>query len=168
MFTVMQRTTIAVVALTLGLSASASAQHRGRVVVVPRGGFHAPIFYEPYWGPYYGYGYPYYYGYYGRPAADVRVDVTPKQAQVYVDGFFAGEARDFNGAFKRLHTLPGGHAITLYLDGYRTVTENVYVRPDSTFTMRDTMQKLGAGEVSAPPPPPASQSGPPADPPTDR
>jgi hypothetical protein len=68
---------------------------------------------------------------------------------------YAGTADDFDGVFKRLHTSPGGHAITLYLDGYRTVTRNVYVRPDSTFKMHDTMEKLGAGEVSTPPPLPA-------------
>jgi hypothetical protein len=38
--------------------------------------------------------------------------------------------------------------------GYRTVTQNIYVRPGSTFKMNDTMDKLGAGEVSAPPPSP--------------
>ncbi len=156
MSTLMKRTTMAAMVLMLGLSVSAFAQHRGRVVVVPRFGFHAPLFYEPYWGPYWNpyhhYGYPLYYG---GSGADVRVDVTPKQTEVYVDGYYAGEASDFNGVFKRLHTIPGGHAITLYLNGYRTVTDEVYVRPDSTFTMRDTMQKLAAGEVSAPPPTPA-------------
>jgi PEGA domain len=154
MSTLMKRTTMAMVVLTLGLSVPAYAQHRGRVIVVPRGGFHAPLFYEPYWGPYYRYDYPLYYG---APVGDVRVEVTPKQAQVYVDGFFAGVVSDFSGGSKRLHTLPGGHAITLYLDGYRTVTENIYVRPDSTFTMHDTMQRLGAGEASAPPPAPATE-----------
>ena len=88
----MKRTAIALVALTLGFSAPAFAQHRGRVIVVPRGGFHAPFFYEPYWGPYWGPYYRYNYPlYYGGSGADVRVDVTPKEARVYVDGFFAGE-----------------------------------------------------------------------------
>ena len=77
--------------------------------------------------------YPYArYPYVGRSYGDVRTQVTPKQAQVYVDGFYAGVAADFDGVFKRLHLTPGGHIITLYLDGYRTVTQNVYVRPDST------------------------------------
>ena len=82
----------------------------------------------------------------------MRTQVTPKQAQVYVDGFYAGVAADFDGVFKRLHLTPGGHIITLYLDGYRTVTQNVYVRPDSTFKLNDTMDRLAAGQTSAPPP----------------
>ena len=41
------------------------------------------------------------------------------------------------------------------LEGYRTVTQNIYLAPGSTFKMRDTMDKLAAGEVSTPPPLPA-------------
>jgi hypothetical protein len=139
------------------VGASASAQpFRGRAVLVPRAYVYAP-FYDPFWryDPYYPYaGYPA-----GRPYADVRTQVTPKQAQVYVDGFYAGVAGDFDGVFKRLHLTPGGHAITLYLDGYRTVTQDVYVRPDATFKLNDTMERLSAGQTSEPPPPPVTRPG---------
>jgi hypothetical protein len=129
---------------------------RGRVII--RGGL-----YDPFWGPYYPYGYGYGYPYgYGVPygayddsltlTGDVKTEVTPKQAQVYVDGYYAGVADDFDGAFQRLHISPGGHAITLRLDGYRTVTQNIYVRPDSTFKLKESMGKLGPGETSEPVP----------------
>ena len=144
------RVALLVPAVLLVLGASAHAQpFRGRVVVVPRPYVYAP-FYDPFWryDPYYPYaGYPV-----GRPNADVRTEVTPKQAQVYVDGFYAGVAGDFDGVFKRLHLTPGGHAITLYLEGYRTVTQDVYVRPDSTFKLNETMERLSAGQTSEPPP----------------
>ena len=133
-----------VTVLIATFSATAQAQRfrggfGGRVG--PRWGFNLGVrpFYAPFWGPYYPYGaYPYAV----RPTADVRVQVLPKQAEVFVDGFYAGRADDFDGAFKRLHTTPGGHAITLHLEGYRTVTQNIYVRPDSTFKTQDTMDKL--------------------------
>lgn len=111
-----------------------------------------------YWGAYpwgWGWGYPYGYGVYtyGVPrAADVKTDVTPKQAEVYVDGYYAGIAEDFNGAFKQLHTSPGGHTVTLRLDGYRTMTENIYVRRDSTFKLHETLTPLAPGEVTGPAP----------------
>jgi hypothetical protein len=155
MTTVMKRTLLVLAVLTLGWSVSANALPiRGRVVVVPRGRIYAPYVYDPFWGPYYRYGG---YAYVVRPTADVRVEVVPKQTEVYVDGFFAGVAGDFDGVFQRLHTAPGGHAITLHLDGYRTVTENVYVRPDSTFKIHESMDRLAAGDVSAPPPAPTSR-----------
>jgi hypothetical protein len=136
---------------------SANAQpYRGRFVV-GRGHVYARSFYDPFWRPYaYPYGvYPYgafrVYPFGARQEADVRVEVTPRQTEVYVDGFYAGVADDFDGVFERLHTTPGGHAITLHLEGYRTVTENIYVSPDSTYKLRDTMQKLAAGETSEAP-----------------
>ena len=156
MTTIKRTTTLAVVALALACSVSAEARPRDRIAlgvrIVPRAYVGVSPFFNPLWGPYYRY-YPYSaYPFVVRPTADVRVEVVPKQAEVFVDGFYAGTAGDFDGVFKRLHTTPGGHAITLYLEGYRTVTENVYVRPDSTFKMRDTMDKLSAGETSTPPP----------------
>ena len=143
--------------LLLLLGASANAQpFRGRAFLVPRAYFYAPL-YDPFWRyePYY----PYPGSAVGSAYGDVRTDVTPKQAQVYVDGFYAGVAGDFDGVFKRMHLAPGGHAITLYLEGYRTVTQDVYVRPDATFKLNDTMERLSAGETSAPPPPPVTREG---------
>ena len=53
--------------------------------------------------------------------ASVQFDVTPRQAEVFVDGYYAGIVDDFDGMFQRLRVEPGQHEITLYLDGYRTV-----------------------------------------------
>ena len=134
----------------------ASAQgRRGRVIVT--GGFgygYRPFFYDPFWGPY-----PYYgYGAYPigvRSAGEVRVLATPKQADVFVDGFYAGVVDDFDGTFQRLHMTPGGHAVTLHLEGYRTVTQNIYVAPDQTLKLQLAMDKLRPGEASDPVPIPA-------------
>jgi hypothetical protein len=138
-------------ALIVTVSATAQAQpfrHGGfGVRVGPRIGIGFGGFYDPFWGPYYPYGaYPYVVV---DPTGWVRVKGVPKETEVFVDGYLAGTAGTVS-------TTPGGHAITLFLPGYRTVTQNVYVRPGSTFKMNDTMEKLGAGEVSAPPPSPAS------------
>jgi len=92
---------------------------------------------------------------YAAPDASVRFDAKPKDAAVYVDGFFAGLVDDYNGLFQRLYTAPGGHEITLYLEGYRTYSERVYLSPDHTFKIHHRMEKLGAGEVADKPPAPA-------------
>ena len=54
----------------------------------------------------------------------------------------------------RLPTTPGGHDVTVFLPGYRTVTQSVYVSPGSTAKVNGTMDRLGAGEESTPPPAP--------------
>ena len=128
----------AALALTLASSATSSAQ----IIVGGR--------------------YPYrYYGY--ERDASVRFDVKPNDAAVYVDGYYAGVVDDFDGAFQRLRTSPGGHEITVYLEGYRTYTERAYLTPDNTLKIRHRMERLGPGETAqrppAPPPPPQYQPG---------
>ena len=93
----------------------------------------------------------------GSVYGDVRTPITPKQAEVYVDGFYAGTADDFDGVFKRFTSCRGVHAITLHLPGYRTITHDLYVRPDSTVKVSDTMERLESGQASAPPPEPMWQ-----------
>ena len=108
------------------------------------------------------YGYPPYpYPYYAvdRGSA-LRIEATPKEAQVYVDGYYAGIVDDFDGFFQKLRLPPGEHEVALYREGYRTVRQKVYLTTDSTFKIRYTMERLAAGEPSEPPP------APPAPPPT--
>src|SRR4030095_10427382 len=97
-----ERMTLLAMSLILLCSASAYAQVRGaRVVFVPHAYYYRPFFYDPWWVPS-----PYAVGTHG----DVKRQVTPKQAGVYVDGFYAGLVDDFDGTFKHLQTTPGGHA----------------------------------------------------------
>ena len=63
----------------------------------------------------------------------MRFEVKPKQAQVFVDGYYAGIVDDFDGAFQRLHTPPGAHEIELYMDGYRTARQQVFLPVNDTF-----------------------------------
>ena len=139
-------------ALVLMWASDASAQRRHGRFFGPRAFvYHPYVFYDPFWGPY-----PYAYGGYpialSGPRGDVRLQVTPKQAEVYVDGFYAGVVDNFDGAFKHLRVTPGGHTISLHLDGYRTVTENIYAAPDTTVKMHYDMQPLASGETSDYPP----------------
>jgi hypothetical protein len=125
---------------------------RGHVVFI--GGY----FYDPFFGPYPWWArtaYPYWYFPVYDQRAEVRIDVDPEEAEdaaaVYVDGFYAGIVDDFNGFFQSLPLPPGGHTVTIYLEGYRTVRWNVYLRPASVLNLADTMVRLPAGEVSEPP-----------------
>jgi PEGA domain-containing protein len=162
---------IAAVASLWPETADAQRRHpvrRGSVVFV--GGYFYDPFFGPYpWWPRTAYPLPYYPIYDNR--AEVRVLVTPEEAAVYVDGFYAGIVDDFDGFLQRLPLPPGGHEIVLYLDGYRTVRQRVYLMPASMFKLRYTMERLPAGETSDPPilalpipPPPAGSFIPPRTP----
>src|SRR5262245_27763555 len=81
------------------VAAPASAQaHHGHAHVVVAGGYYASPFwsgagwYSSWYGPFWPYGpYPYYYPYYSYdPTSALKLKVTPKDAEVYVDGSYAG------------------------------------------------------------------------------
>jgi hypothetical protein len=89
-------------------------------------------------------GYP---GYrYAEPEADVRIQVKPAEASVYVDGYFAGKVEDFDGAFQRLHVTPGEHEIVVYLEGYRSLHQKLYLSPHGNRKIEGTLERLSPGE----------------------
>lgn len=113
--------------------------------------------YDPFFYGYYGYSPFYYSGYYGyapyyyrgryRDSGSLRVIVDPEQTRVYVDGYYAGIADDFDGIFQRLSIPPGRHEITLKLDGYRTHRFRVYVPVEQTIKIHHVMER-GTGEAT--------------------
>jgi hypothetical protein len=147
---------LAALGLTLLLPAEAQAQ-RGdrraverrapapRVVVVAR-----PVVLPSWrigaWGWYPPYPYPYAYRDVYDDTAAVRVQVTQREAEVYVDGYYAGVVDDFDGVFQRLHVDPGEHEISLYLPGHATLVERVYLQPRSTFRIAAALTPLAPGE----------------------
>lgn len=89
-----------------------------------------------------------------------RIQVEPRQAEVYVDGQFAGLVDDFDGISQRLYAKPGEHQVEIYLNGYQTAREKVLFRPGVTLKLKAVLQPLAPGEAQPPRPQPAS---PPAD-----
>ena len=61
-------------------------------------------------------------------SASARLQVTPRQTEVFVDGFLAGVVDDFDGFAQRLRVASGEHVIELYLDGHKTVRESIASR----------------------------------------
>lgn len=162
----------AVIPLTLALaSGTAEAQRGRRVVVRPhttrvvvsgyvgfpyRWGYWDPYWFGPYWG------YPYYFGYWGGGyyydnSAEIRVQVKPKEAQVYVDGYYAGVVDDFDGVFQRLHVSAGEHELVVYLKGYHPLTQNLHLGQRQDTKIKANLQPLAAGEADAPLPQPIAR-----------
>jgi hypothetical protein len=116
---------------------------------------YAPYYYAPYaYGPY---AYAPYYGPLVYDTASARLQVTPRNTQVYVDGYFAGLVDEFDGYMQRLNVAPGTHELQLYLDGHRTFTQKVLFTRGNTVKLIHAMQPLGPGETLAPPPKPIEQ-----------
>jgi hypothetical protein len=107
-----------------------------RVVVVgPRFGWG----WGPYWGnPYWGV-YPY-YGYYGVPATgDLKFDTKDKDAQVYIDGAYAGTI----GKLKTMHLRPGAYNIEVREQGRTELDQKVYIAAGKTLHLNPDLNAQG-------------------------
>ena len=104
------------------------------------------------WGPY-GWYPPLAYAY-GPAYSSLRLQISPRETEVFVDGYYAGVVDDFDGFMQRLHVEPGEHTIQLYLNGHRTAEQKIYLQPGGTFRIRHTMEPLAAGETVPPRPAP--------------
>jgi PEGA domain len=194
--------TIAVVAM-LAMPAVSNAQVRvrggvGVRVGSPRGAvivgggyyrpyyrsYYRPLFYDPwYWYPSpfwyppgygYGYGYGYQSPYYYGGGASLRLQVNPRETEVFIDGYYAGTVDDFDGFFQRLNLEPGEHDLELYLPDHRIAQQKIYLQPGKTFRVRHDMEPLQPGDAEpvrpagGPPPTQAGTRRAPVPPPPDR
>jgi hypothetical protein len=144
-------------------------------------GFYTSFYFGVGWYPYYanfGYGYPYYsayaygypYGAYGSPYAygggysypgyayapwsSARIEVRPRDAQVYVDGNFVGLVDEFDGVFQRLDVPAGEHEIAIYMPGYHTYSERTLFRPGESYHYKSVLEPLPPGAPPEPKPQP--------------
>jgi len=77
-------------------------------------------FYRPFWGPYWG---PYYaYGYYPN-SGDVKLDTKVKDAQVFINGAYAGTTHDN----KTMHLRPGNYSLEIRENGRTPFAQKIYV-----------------------------------------
>ena len=120
--------------------------------------FYHPFYYSPpYWGYYGHYPYPYGWRYYDDTGS-ARLEVTPRQAEVFIDGYYVGTVDDFDGLFQRLHVPAGEHELAIYLDGYKTIRQKVLFRRGATLKMIHELQPLAPGEPNEPRPAPDSNA----------
>lgn len=129
----------------------------------PHGGYswyHYPGYYYPWRSPWYwswGYWGPYWYWAPPAPVYTVRsvrselgaidLNVKPKKAAVYVDGEYAGLAKDFDGYPGFLWLEPGNYEISLFMPGYRTSSRTFEIR---TGELLDVKLRMEPGEATRP------------------
>jgi hypothetical protein len=91
---------------------------------------------------------------YGRVelTAGLRTRVEPKDAEVYVDGFFVGHVDNFDGIFQKLRLPAGRHQVAFWRDGFRTEFHNLYFEHDRTHTLDGRMVPLRKGQYGDPRP----------------
>src|SRR2546430_509438 len=111
---------------------SASAAVRGAIVVG------RPYVYRPFWGAYWGpswgpyWGAPYYGAYYAHPnTGEVKLETKVKDAEVFINGSFAGATHDN----KHMYLRPGSYNIEIRQAGRREFAQQVYVTAGKTLKL---------------------------------
>jgi hypothetical protein len=101
----------------------ASAAVRGYVVVGRP--YYVGGWYAPYWGPYWGAPYPLY----TYPnSGEVKLDTKVKDAEVFINGAYAGTTHDN----KTMHLRPGRYNLEIREGGRTQYAENIYVTAGKT------------------------------------
>ena len=123
------------------------------------------LYYDPfYYGGYgYGWGDPFGYGYgsgygggygYGggsggyavsrsyHESGNLRLKIDPKNAEVYVDGYYVGVVDSFDGAFQKLGLDSGNHKIEIKAPGFEPTTIDVLITPGETVTYKGDLKRV--------------------------
>jgi hypothetical protein len=76
-----------------------------------------------------------------RPVGGLQLDVEPRRALVYVDGWYAGVVDDFSGYYRHLETGAGWHIIEILAPDYQPLIFDVAVSPGRTTTYRNSLNR---------------------------
>jgi hypothetical protein len=78
--------------------------------------------------------------------AEIKLDVKPNRAAVFVDGVFVGHVAEFEGIGKALLVAPGKHAIKMSLPGYQNFETDIELVANQKSTVKTEMVKGGPAE----------------------
>jgi hypothetical protein len=116
----------------------------------PSYGFYGGVGPNPFHYGYNGHGWAYGSGFpppYGagmyqtwHEAGGVRLKIRPRDAQVFVDGHYAGVVDDFDGLFQSLKLEAGGHKIEIHMPGFEDLELDVHVQPGRTITLNEDLR----------------------------
>lgn len=76
-----------------------------------------------------------------RPVGGLQLDVEPRRALVYVDGWYVGVVDDFSGYYRHLETGAGRHIIEIVAPDYQPLIVDVAVSPGRTSTYRGSLTR---------------------------
>lgn len=129
---------ILTVAVLLAMLPAAASAHGG-VFVRPGFGWYRPYYgwYAPYWGPAYPWYGPYWYGPYVAPnAGEVKLDTKVKDAEVLINGRYAGTVHEL----KNMTLRAGDYSIDVRAPGRVPFHEDIHVVAGKTIKLHPGLE----------------------------
>ncbi|MGO8796578.1 MAG: PEGA domain-containing protein [Candidatus Sulfotelmatobacter sp.] len=84
--------------------------------------------------------------------AEIKLDVKPNRAAVFVDGVFVGHVGEFGGVGKALLVTPGRRKITITLPGYQTFETDIDLVANQKSTVKTDLVQGGPAQGTPLPP----------------
>jgi hypothetical protein len=75
--------------------------------------------------------------------AEIKLDVSPSRAAVFVDGLFVGHVAEFKGMGRGLLVAPGKRRVIISLPGYQTFETEIALVAKQKSTVKTTLMKGG-------------------------
>ena len=97
----------------------------------------------------------YYYGQRYEPTGAIRLKVKPREAEVFIDGYYVGLVDKFDGVFQRLRLEPGPQQLKIRSPGFQTLIVEVRIIAGRTITYEAEMRPGDPGPQPRPEPPAA-------------
>ena len=79
----------------------------------------------------------------GEDAAELRLDIQPKRAAVFLDDAYVGHGGDFGGRFHAMLVAPGKHRLKVTLNVYRTYENEMNPVANEKSRMKIVLDKEG-------------------------
>jgi hypothetical protein len=80
--------------------------------------------------------------------AEIKLDVDPDRAAVFVDDAFVGHVHEFGGLGRSMKLIPGKHHIKIALAGYQTFETDVNLKPHQKFEIKTALIKGSITQAS--------------------
>lgn len=78
--------------------------------------------------------------------AEIKLDVNPNRAAVFVDGVFVGHVAEFGGIGRALLVTPGKRKVVISLPGYQTFETDIDLVANQKSTIKTELVKGGPAE----------------------
>ncbi len=72
----------------------------------------------------------------------LKLKIKPKDAEVYVDGFYVGIVDDFDGMFQKLHIETGPHRVEIRAEGYEPLIIEVRITAEHATTYQGELKRI--------------------------
>ena len=81
--------------------------------------------------------------------AEIKLDVNPNRAAVFVDGVFIGHVAEFGGIGRALLVTPGKRRIIIKLPGYQSFETDIDLVANQKSTLKTELVKIGGSEEAS-------------------